>query len=126
MRKRNNLIIALGIYIIFVAIMGIRQSLLYDLAYPLRGVNVILMLAYLGVGIFLMKFKNWARIVVVICAFLYFGIFASVIFVLYQKQSLHDLAYIQRTFFSELLLHFIVNIFTIYYLTRPRVKEQFK
>ncbi len=126
MKKKNYLIIALGVYIIFIAIKGIYQSLLYDYPHFLKAINCPLMLAYLGVGVFLMKLKNWARITAIICAFLYFGLFLSALFVLNQKQSLHDIAYIQRTFVSELLVHFIINIFTIYYLTRPRVKEQFK
>ncbi len=126
MNKKNYLIIGLGLYIIFVAIIGIRQNLLSGLPYFLKIINWILMLAYLSVGIFLIKLKNWARIFAIICAFIYFGLSLSALFVIHQKHSLLDTNYVSKTLNPKLLIHFIINLFTIYYLACPKVKEQFK
>ena len=126
MDRKDYLIIGSGVYIIFAAIIGIWQNIFSGLPYFLKIINWLIMLVYLGVGIFLIKLKNWARIAAIIFAFIYFGLSLSAIFFLHQRHSLLDVGYIPRTLNIEFIIHSIINFLIIYYLLRSEVKEQFR
>ena len=124
--KRDYLIIALGAYIIFEAIIGIRQNVISGLPIFLKILNWILMLAYMGIGVFLIRLKNWARIAAIVVAVIYITLAIAALYTMHQRHSLLDTNYISKIINIRVIAHFIINIFAIYYLTRPKVKEQFR
>lgn len=77
------------------------------------------------VGVGLLKYKKWARILVVVLAYarILSKIVMSLLGILYKWISFDEiLAYFNK---ADLVGYIIAGI-AIYYFTRPKIKEQFK
>jgi hypothetical protein len=126
MTKKDYLIIGLGVYIILEAIIGIRQNVSSGLPYFFLLLNWAIALTYLCTGIFLIQLKNWARIVAIVTAIIYFVLAAFALYVRHQEHSLLDTSYILKAIDVKTIAHFLINGFIIYYLTRSKVRELFR
>ena len=96
------------------------------LLFPLE---LLLISPFLLIGIGLLRFKNIARQILLVISFIIFIIsFGSIIIFFIHFFSGHPFFVYgkDKMWFIGFLLFFIGSIFTIYYFTRPKIKEQFK
>jgi len=119
-----------GILIIIYGLCAIGDILFQSpaLNFPSLVINVIPLSIFMLLGIFILNLKNWARIVFIIytIVFLILCLLLSTITfeclrpgVTREPSTLVSLIY-------YLILCALPGVGAIYFLTRPRVKEQFK
>ncbi len=95
---------------------------------------IIIAISFLVSGIFILKLRNWARILFMILMvyWVIFGLLKLFIPHIIDKILLPSTVEVVYKYFelSDLLIYFIwyglPAIGSIYFLTRPKVKEQFK
>ena len=139
MKKKLIGAIALGIFFILSSIRGINYGLHFLLNYKRNFVSyyiIIISITSLILGIGILKLQEWARkgIIYYQIIIVFLGIILTP---LLKKEILHlgkDIGVTKKEIVHGLtmidiagpIIEILFTLIIIYYLTRPKVKEQFK
>ena len=131
MEKKNLVILAIGIYVM---ISGIIGMLSFTQSTTIRMPDALtLMTVYMGLvtlvnviaGFFLIKLRNWARLVVIA-----YGVLGSSLWTFELVAAVFTNPNFPlkdwMTNFGPVFVSLIQQLLIIYYLTRSKVKELFK
>lgn len=118
-RKRSIGITLFGTFALILGLVMLTVSsrmMMYHLTLY-TTVYVIASLSFIGSGIFMFKRKNWARRLFLVL--LTINVFTG-------TQGYYFGLLLVKSLFVYLIFSFSPFVLSLYYLTRPRVKEQFK
>ena len=86
----------------------------------------IIAISFFISGIFILRLKNWARILFMIQMVYYVFVGLRGVTYILSIEKIFKGHISQMSWLAWLLLFFLPSVSSIYYLTRPKVKEQFK
>ena len=136
MDKKKIAVFAIGIYVIVIGVIGILSSY-YDTR-AFFGTKVIIiynlgLLAYVITGFYLVRFQNWARLVIIFSAAVscLTSLFAAAIFLphLNSVVSMSNqpvTSVLIKFIFFDVFMGIVVQGLVLFYLTRPKLNEIFK
>jgi cbb3-type cytochrome oxidase subunit 3 len=117
-------LIAYSVFNLFRLVLLIKVHGLPTPPFPYPGIKFIWMIIILASGICLLKLLEWARILILflLSTKILFGLI-GVVRVFGSKE--YD-ASLRLQYSLQTAIFLIVSLSMLYYLTRPKVKEQFK